>query len=54
MMANFLIHKKWRKTRLFTSFNTVQHDVFVMVTDAFQDGDSGIPFRYRFDGKLSI
>ena len=23
-----------------------------MLTDAFQDGDSGIPIRYRFDGKL--
>ena len=35
-----------------TSFNTVQHDVFAMLTDAFQDGDNGIPIRYRFDGKL--
>ena len=33
------------KTKLCTSFNTVQHDVF-------QDGDNGIPIRYRFDGKL--
>ena len=24
----------------------------VMLTDAFQDGDNGIPIRYRFDGKL--
>ena len=24
-----------------------------MLTDAFQDGDNGIPIRYRFDGKLS-
>ena len=23
-----------------------------MLTDAFQDGDNGIPMRYRFDGKL--
>ena len=23
-----------------------------MITDAFQDGDNGIPIRYRFDGKL--
>ena len=23
-----------------------------MLTDAFQDGDSGIPIRYHFDGKL--
>ena len=23
-----------------------------MLTDAFQDGDSGLPMRYRFDGKL--
>ena len=23
-----------------------------MFTDAFQDGDNGIPIRYRFDGKL--
>ena len=23
-----------------------------MLTDAFQDGDNGIPIRYRFDGKL--
>ena len=23
-----------------------------MLTDAFQDGDHGIPIRYRFDGKL--
>ena len=22
-----------------------------MLTDAFQDGDNGIPIRYRFDGK---
>ena len=24
----------------------------VMLTDAFQDGDNGIPIKYRFDGKL--
>ena len=24
----------------------------VMLTDAFQDGDNGIPIRYPFDGKL--
>ena len=24
----------------------------VMLADAFQDGDNGIPIRYRFDGKL--
>ena len=24
----------------------------VLLTDAFQDDDSGIPIRYRFDGKL--
>ena len=24
----------------------------VMLTDAFQDCDNGIPIRYRFDGKL--
>ena len=24
----------------------------VMLTDAFQDRDNGIPIRYRFDGKL--
>ena len=23
-----------------------------MLTDAFQDGDNGIPIRYHFDGKL--
>ena len=23
-----------------------------MLTDAFQNGDNGIPIRYRFDGKL--
>ena len=23
-----------------------------MLTDAFQDGDNGIPIKYRFDGKL--
>ena len=23
------------------------------LTDAFKDGDNGIPIRYRFDGKLS-
>ena len=23
-----------------------------MLTNAFQDGDNGIPIRYRFDGKL--
>ena len=25
---------------------------FTMLTDAFQNGDNGIPIRYRFDGKL--
>ena len=25
-----------------------------MLTDAIQDGDNGIPIRYRFDGKLFI
>ena len=25
-----------------------------MLTDAFQDGDNGIPIRYRFDGKLDF
>ena len=25
---------------------------FALLTDAFQDGDNGIPIRYRFDGKL--
>ena len=24
----------------------------VMLTDAFQDGDNGIPIRYRFNGNL--
>ena len=24
-----------------------------MLTDAFQDGDNGIPIRYHFDGNLS-
>ena len=24
----------------------------VMLTDALQDGDNGIPIRYHFDGKL--
>ena len=23
-----------------------------MLTDAFQDGDNGVPIRYRFDGKF--
>ena len=23
-----------------------------MLTDALQDGDNGIPIKYRFDGKL--
>ena len=26
--------------------------LFSMLQDAFQDGDNGIPIRYRFDGKL--
>ena len=26
--------------------------VSAMLTDAFQDGDNGIPIRYRFSGKL--
>ena len=25
---------------------------FAMLTDAFQDGDNGIPIKYGFDGKL--
>ena len=25
---------------------------YAMLTDAFQDGDNGIPIWYRFDGKL--
>ena len=25
---------------------------FARLMDAFQDGDNGIPIRYRFDGKL--
>ena len=36
-------------SRLCTSPHSVQHDV---LTAAFQDGDNGIPIRYRFDGKL--
>ena len=28
------------------------HSNCVAVPDAFQDGDNGIPMRYRFDGKL--
>ena len=32
--------------------NSVQHDFSAMLTAAFQDGDNGIPIRYRFDGKL--
>ena len=39
---------KWFQARLCTSPNSVQHDV----PAAFQDGDNGIPIRYRFDGKL--
>ena len=43
---------KWCQARLCTSLNSVQHDVSAMLTAAFQDGDNGIPIRYRFDGKL--
>ena len=28
------------------------HSLWQMLTVAFQDGDNGIPIRYRFDGKL--
>ena len=31
---------------------TVQHAVFAMFIDAFQDCDIGFPIRYHFDGKL--
>ena len=27
---------------------SVQHDVFVMLIDAFYDSDTGFPIRYRF------
>ena len=40
------------QTELCYSTNTVQHDVFAMPTDAFQDGDAGFPTRYPFNGKL--
>ena len=26
--------------------------ISALLTDAFQDGDNGLPIRYRFDGKL--
>ena len=26
--------------------------LYAMLTDAFQDGDNGIPIRFRLDGKL--
>ena len=35
-----------------TSFNIVQHEGFCHAYRAFQDGDNGIPIRYRFDGKF--
>ena len=55
MMASFLIHFLCGgngvkqgcvlASTLFSMFSA-------MLTDAFQDGDNGIPIRYRFDGKL--
>ena len=49
MMASFLIRSlcKWSKARLCTTFNAVQHNVSAMLTDAFQDDDTGIAIRYR-------
>ena len=32
--------------------NKTQKKFSAMLTDAFQDVDSGFPIRYRFDGKL--
>ena len=37
---------------LFSMMFSAMLNFFAMFTDAFQDGDNGIPIRYRFDGKL--
>ena len=39
----------WSQARFSTSFNSIWHDLFC---HAFQDDETGIPIRYRFDGKL--
>ena len=48
---------KWSQARLCTSPHPPPPALFsmkfsAMLTAAFQDGDNGIPIRYRFDGKL--
>ena len=40
------------KARLYTSFNTVQYEVFCHAYRCFPGCDNGIPIRYRFDGKV--
>ena len=32
--------------------DSVQHDVSVMLMEAVQNSDTGIPIRYRFDGNI--
>ena len=55
MMVGFLIHShvtnsvKQGCVLAPTLFSMI---FSVMLTAAFQDGDHGVPIRYRFDGKL--
>ena len=43
---------KWSYARLSTSFTLFSMTFSAMLTDACQDGDNGIPIRYRFDGNI--
>ena len=53
MMANFPIHSLWQMELSKAMLqNCSAWCIFAMLTDAFQDGDNGIPIWYRFDGKL--
>ena len=58
-MASFLIHSlaayttdNWFKQIFVLASTLFSMMSSSMLTDAFQDGDNGIPVRYRFDGKL--
>ena len=48
MMASFLIHGVKQGCVLASTLFMFS----AMLIDAFQDGDNGVPIRYRFDGKL--
>ena len=52
-MANFLIPVTNGVKQGCVLASTLFSMFSVMFTDAFQDGENGIPIRHRFDGKLS-